>query len=479
MRIKNAISLILALSLTFASSGCQSVIEPLPSEPVPSPTQEQTPAPMSSPPMLTRFSDSESFPFPNDSELEVSESGNLMLTKQQALEDYDAMWETLEESFAFFDAIKAEKGVDHEQVREKYRAELLNIDEAGILMKQFNDVIDRCLFEFNPVGHLWSVSPSDYAYRVSIPIENQNENQTQMRAIMDSDKVRQSYEYLGSLNNAGSCLQTTAPEDRPDTEEIEQYLIDNQYIATRLFDNAAYIQVNQFLPPEDPNGYGAELVDMCKRFFKENRDYPNLIIDISENSGVGSMFWMELVFSLLSEPTPQYNILWGVKSGAYNQYIWNAEKPEGKAFSPSDSQWREMFPNVKPSAVEGMDWLIISERESLMPSEDSVRYAGRIWVLTGRGTYSAADEFSIFCKNTGFAKLVGSATSGNGAGRAPHWFALPNSGLLISYEAYHAFNDNGACNAIVGTSPDIEAKEGQTALEACLEQIQGGISGNP
>jgi hypothetical protein len=74
---------------------------------------------------------------------------------------------------------------------------------------------------------------------------------------------------------------------------------------------------------------------------------------------------------------------------------------------------------------------------------------------------------------------VGSATSGNGAGRAPHWFALPNSGLLISYEAYHAFNDNGTCNAIVGTSPDIEAKEGQTALEACLEQIQGGISGNP
>lgn len=73
---------------------------------------------------------------------------------------------------------------------------------------------------------------------VPILLENQNENQRQMRTIMDSNKVRQSYEYLGSLNNAGSRLQTTAPEDRPDTEEIEQYLIYNQYIATRLFDNA-------------------------------------------------------------------------------------------------------------------------------------------------------------------------------------------------------------------------------------------------
>jgi len=106
-----------------------------------------------------------------------------------------------------------------------------------------------------------------------------------------------------------------------------------------------------------------------------------------------------------------------------------------------------------------------------MPSEDSVRYAGHIWVLTGRKTYSASDEFSIFCKNTGFATLVGATTGGNGAGWAPLWFALPNSGLVISYEAYHAFNDDGTCNAIVGTKPDIEAKEGQTALEACLAAI--------
>ena len=470
MKMKRATALFLLLAMLFAFSCCQNAVGPPPST-APTATPMATNEPEATAKAPARFSETESFPFPNDSEIEISPSGNLILTKQQALEDYDAMWETLEENFPFFDAIKAEKGVDHEQVREKYRAELLNIGEAGILITQFNDVIDRSLFEFNPVGHLWSVSPSDYAYMVSFPIENQNKTQKQMRAIMDSDKVRQLYEYLGSLNNAGGRLQTTAPQDSPDVTEIEQYLIENRYIATKLFDNAAYIQVNQFLPPEDPNGFGAELVDICKRFFEENRDYPNLIIDISGNSGGGSMFWMEMVSSLLAEPTPQYSILWGIKSGAYNQYIWNAEKPEGKAFSPSDNEWREMFPNVKPNAVEGMDWLITSERESLMPSEDSVRYAGHIWVLTGRKTYSASDEFSIFCKNTGFATLVGATTGGNGAGWAPLWFALPNSGLVISYEAYHAFNDDGTCNAIVGTKPDIEAKEGQTALEACLAAI--------
>lgn len=59
---------------------------------------------------------------------------------------------------------------------------------------------------------------------VPILLENQNENQRQMRTIMDSNKVRQLYEYLGSLNNAGSRLQTTAPEDRPDTEKSSSIL---------------------------------------------------------------------------------------------------------------------------------------------------------------------------------------------------------------------------------------------------------------
>ena len=60
---------------------------------------------------------------------------------------------------------------------------------------------------------------------------------------------------------------------------------------------------------------------------------------------------------------------------------------------------------------------------------------------------------------------------GNGMGCEPFQFALPNSGLLISYEAFCGFNDDGSCNHIVGTKPDIEVKEGQTALEACLAAI--------
>lgn len=67
-----------------------------------------------------------------------------------------------------------------------------------------------------------------------------------MCAIIDSYKVRQSYEYLGSLSNAGSRLQTTAPEDSPDTEGIEQYLIDNQYIVTTESATLALAQVLTF-----------------------------------------------------------------------------------------------------------------------------------------------------------------------------------------------------------------------------------------
>ena len=92
-------------------------------------------------------------------------------------------------------------------------------------------------------------------------------------------------------------------------------------------------------------------------------------------------------------------------------------------------------------------------------------------MLIYSSNYSASDAFASFCKATGFARLVGETTGGNGRGGQPYTFALPNSGLLVYFDPYFSLNPDGSCNAIAGTRPDIETKAGMTALETCLEAI--------
>ena len=68
-----------------------------------------------------RFSDYDKFPLPYETALKVSSDGEqLILSKQQALEDYDALWEMLEDNYPYFETIKNELGLDWREVRDTY-----------------------------------------------------------------------------------------------------------------------------------------------------------------------------------------------------------------------------------------------------------------------------------------------------------------------------------------------------------------------
>ena len=74
-----------------------------------------------------RFSDYDKFPLPYETALKVSSDGEqLILSKQQALEDYDALWEMLEDNYPYFETIKNELGLDWREVRDTYRTELIS-----------------------------------------------------------------------------------------------------------------------------------------------------------------------------------------------------------------------------------------------------------------------------------------------------------------------------------------------------------------
>lgn len=59
----------------------------------------------------------------------------------------------------------------------------------------------------------------------------------------------------------------------------------------------------------------------------------------------------------------------------------------------------------------------------------------------------------MFCKNSGFATLVGTTTNGDGGVADPLLLALPNSGLLIRFSIFYGLNADGAGNEATGTTP--------------------------
>ncbi len=99
-------------------------------------------------------------------------------------------------------------------------------------------------------------------------------------------------------------------------------------------------------------------------------------------------------------------------------------------------------------------------------------FDGKVWLLVSNQVYSAAEAFTVFCKDTGFATIVGTETGGDGIGIDPVYFMLPNSGLLIRYSPLFGLNPDGSSNEEYGSTPDIISPEGETALVTVLRAIR-------
>ena len=72
--------------------------------------------------------------------------------------------------------------------------------------------------------------------------------------------------------------------------------------------------------------------------------------------------------------------------------------------------------------------------------------------------YSSADSFSAFCRETGWATVIGQTTGGDGKGLSPILVLLPRTGILVRFSGLAAESPDGELNAIAGTRPDIQTR---------------------
>lgn len=81
-------------------------------------------------------------------------------------------------------------------------------------------------------------------------------------------------------------------------------------------------------------------------------------------------------------------------------------------------------------------------------------FKGEIILLIDNFVYSAAEAFTTFCKQTGFATIYGTTNGRDGIMEFPTYYALPNSKLVIYTSSALGLDHTIHANEEVRTQPD-------------------------
>ena len=412
---------------------------------------------------------------PYDKPFYTDNSDQPYLTREQAIEDYLYMWQTLEENAPYVaDLPNYPRWANNtpEQIKERYWEELKN-GPRNMNLDSYMSFMSKSLSELGSVGHIFVIDSDLYK-------QFQDLYKLVQEGYYGYDWEYDPYGYHGRFIRMDEFV------NNPKTFEFYKHLnkgvasLDNKSGSTfdpnRLFSNNVELTKQDHIPYVQIRSFGAPTANAFEyieyaavrfyEFFEENKDAENIIIDIRGNGGGSTTIWSEgIVKPLFFGDTLTYYSLLGLQNGGLNIYLWGGEHPVNL---PND--WRDYFPNVGDISRFDMITLI----ENVVSSDYAIGFNGKVWLLVDGLSYSASDGLASFSKQTGFATVIGTQTGGaGGGGWNPYTFPLPNSGMLIYYEPWYSFNEDGTCNQIVGTKPDIDVGD-RDALDVVRELIAAG-----
>lgn len=393
----------------------------------------------------------------------------LGLTKEQRLEDYDYMWKTLEESYPFL-LVAERAGVDIKGIKDSYRQSILDSDSDMAFLSAVNSAI----YNMGGFGHLMFFDAQTY-----FDYQNFYKSLEKSSSKEFNDSFKPWYDAIRNPETQISYKKTVPAEQafvKAKLEEMERLnpgSTDNQgagampeeaeNLALEILElgKTAYVKINSFTM-ENMEEDGKRLLD----FYSKIQGYENLIIDLTENGGGSDRYWMDyIVAPNIDETLESSNYLLFQENGNNKKYLASIGEEEKLPVSQLPN-----FENLNKDDTKGLSHFI-KNTTAIEPASGKKAFGGKIWVLTSDRIYSSAESFVMFCKNTGFAALAGTSTGGDGGGVDPVYIELPNSHYLIRYSMFYGINGDGSCNEEAGTAPDIEKREKETALDACLRGI--------
>lgn len=399
--------------------------------------------------------------------LQSSSNTYIGLTKDDKAIEFEYLWNELNESYPFM-SFAERSGINIKEVYEFNKTEVIKSKSDIDYLKNLTNAIR----DFGGTGHLAIIAPI-YHEKIYKPAYQIAKNDPELSKIMkpwintfyDNDVVK-SYSMF-DINSKrfrttkNSKKKYTSNENKPKSNNNQER--ENVTIGYTNETKTAYLKINSFLSVNEK--LDREKLEL---FYKDIVDYDNLIIDIRDNSGGSDLYWERLIVA------PNIN-----KQLSFNRYALVKMNDTIKPFIETRFTTDKIKPISELPNMSELNKDDVKEMTHFVKTTSTVEarpnkntFKGKIWVLTSSKNYSASENFVMFCKNTGFATLVGEVTNGDGGLMDPVLIKMPKSHVLVTYSALYGLNSDGSCNEEFGTSPDYLIKQGEDALTICEQLIK-------
>lgn len=364
------------------------------------------------------------------------------LTKEQRLADYDAMWKDIEENYPLMGVAERTVGINAEEVKKRYRsyAEIAPDDRA------FFGAIQCCGDAFGECGHMQVFDAENYNNYLQLYQEMPCSHWEYLYNLLNNQASRIFYGYIEEKVSS-QTEQTGNGKD-----------LDDSNLSTEILKSGriAYMKIKSMVNLETD-------IPKIQSFFKKIKSYQNCIIDIRGNGGGDSRYWIDAIVAPNLDKPVSYTNYELVQGETARSYLKTTEKIYPISQLPE-------LPNLNQNDLRKMKYF--TKCDTVIKNVNKKKkFTGKFYLLTDGDVYSSAEGFTIFCKQTGFATIIGEPTEGDGIGIDPLIFVLPNSGICLRFSSTLGLNPDGGSNEEFGTVPDVLCKDGEDALSACLDLI--------
>lgn len=352
------------------------------------------------------------------------------LSTDEKLEDFEYLYKIISENYPFLKVNERVNGIDWLEEKENFKRGIESASTDEVFERRIKVIVEKL-----NNGHTHVVRRDAFERYYDV-YANSKGSKTYNRPWAKVFKNKTVLSWYGLYESDSGKIETKSFYD-PDTPAFKSDII--------VPDKVAYLKINQMNNARVEKD-GLEI----RKFYNEIKDYEKLIIDIRNNGGGSDRYWMKNVVNpLAKEKLSVSNYIF--TRGSYGKPFYRARGMRQKSIDKLD---RDILEGFAEEIKTDFDSYHIGTR-TISPVSP-IDFNGEIYLLVNRGVYSSSESFASFCKESGFATLVGTTTGGDGIGIDPLFFSLPNSGIVIRFSSLLALNGDGTINEEVQTTPNIE-----------------------
>lgn len=400
-----------------------------------------------------------------------------ILSAAQVQHDWETYWDILENRFPMYDFLKR-KGVAPQKIKEKYEAEV----SGALSPEAFMDLLSQITHELTEASDLWLNHLTLFHFGNPDDREEVQSYYTDY-CFVKHDNPEDPYvrltEPLFENETMIRRYQLTKPSETELEGEFDDFIEGNLTFRYDPEGNYSYCHIGSFMTYDEADAH------LLREMFLKTQEkgIQNIVLDIRGNSGGYAEYWMDYIV----RPNIREEI-------EYKNYGFYRESPElldlieyEGVDSPEDEDWSAyssyiikrydvhpedgIFPNLQREDIVKLDKAVEETVHISAPDEEPL-FTGKFWLLTDEYTYSASEYFLDFCKRTGFATIVGKQGDGDGACVSNVYRALPESGIVMEFNAVYGIREDGTNSEDQPVLPDVAVKGRQDALDVCTDLIR-------